>query len=121
MDVQFPVRLSEIIVHRIDGNAGILGDLLYGHAVGIFQDRLVFLYGKSVGAKRPLAGVDVNGRLIFRLLAVKKPFIVAIKLKRDQLGKGRLNTFGTCLALPVSRRTYCGVTPILLANSALLI
>ncbi len=99
VDVQFLIRLSEIIVHRIDGNAGILGDLLYGHAVGIFQDRLVFLYGKSVGAKRPLAGVDVNGRLILRLLAVKKSFVVAIKLKRDQLGKGRLNAFGTCLGV----------------------
>ena len=63
VDVQFLIRLSEIVIHRISGNAGILGDLLYGHAVGIFQDRLVFLYGKSVGAKRPLAGVDVNPRL----------------------------------------------------------
>jgi len=56
VDVQFFIRLSEIIVHRIDGNAGILGNLLCGYAVGIFQDRLVFLYGKPVGTKRPLTG-----------------------------------------------------------------
>ena len=56
VDVQLLIRHSEKIVRCIDGNAGILGDLLCGYAVGIFQDRLVFLYGKSVGTKRPLTG-----------------------------------------------------------------
>ena len=33
-----------------------------------------------------------------------KPFVVAIKLQSDQLGKGRLNAFGTCLGVACQQK-----------------
>ncbi len=104
VDIQFLVRLFEIIANRIEGNTVLLGDLLCRHAVGILHNRVA--WRKNVDAKRPLTGAlgRLHDHCRLRLLAVKKPILVATELQSDQLGKGWLDTIGTCLGVACQQK-----------------